>query len=257
MTANPSITTTLKKVNDEHAETCVADTPRSTKEPESIWTCCNVNEWLSKSIPKAVVRAKLSKFRHLVVFKAISEEYLDSLFPQICANFEPQTVNYNGGIAQVSRWIISCYLEVLPGGVPTTNPHLVLLELCKPLLEACNMLFGQWYRQQHCCKVEVSCTRLMTFVTRYNASKQGQEALLKHVDGAGKVDGSLVLALPMESESPFEGGGLTVWDAGHELHYDTRSGDVVLLDRAVWHQADPITKGTRWALVIFYQVEKP
>jgi hypothetical protein len=24
--------------------------------------------------------------------------------------------------------------------------------------------------------------------------------------------------------------------------------------RAVWHQADPITKGTRWALVIFYKV---
>ena len=26
--------------------------------------------------------------------------------------------------------------------------------------------------------------------------------------------------------------------------------------RAVWHQADPITKGTRWALVIFYKVEE-
>jgi hypothetical protein len=24
---------------------------------------------------------------------------------------------------------------------------------------------------------------------------------------------------------------------------------------AVWHQADPITKGTRWALVIFYKVD--
>lgn len=29
-----------------------------------------------------------------------------------------------------------------------------------------------------------------------------------------------------------------------------------LSSRAVWHQADPITKGTRWALVIFYKVEK-
>jgi hypothetical protein len=28
-----------------------------------------------------------------------------------------------------------------------------------------------------------------------------------------------------------------------------------LLLRAVWHQADPITKGSRWALVIFYKVE--
>jgi hypothetical protein len=27
-------------------------------------------------------------------------------------------------------------------------------------------------------------------------------------------------------------------------------------DRAVWHQANPITKGTRWALVIFYDVHE-
>jgi len=28
-----------------------------------------------------------------------------------------------------------------------------------------------------------------------------------------------------------------------------------VFDRAVWHQADPISKGTRWALVIFYDVQ--
>lgn len=39
-------------------------------------------------------------------------------------------------------------------------------------------------------------------------------------------------------------------------HYDTRSGDIAFIDRAVWHQADPITKGTRWALVIFYDVHE-
>jgi hypothetical protein len=38
------------------------------------------------------------------------------------------------------------------------------------------------------------------------------------VDGAGKVDGSIVLALPVdrwsapEVENAFEGGGLTFWD---------------------------------------------
>jgi len=54
----------------------------------------------------------------------------------------------------------------------------------------------------------------------------------------------------------FEGGGLTFWDGKqeNEIHYDTRSGDLALIDRAVWHQANPITKGTRWALVIFYKV---
>jgi len=125
----------------------------------------------------------------------------------------------------------------------------------------------------------------------------------QHVDGAGKVDGSVVVALPIdrwsapESENAFEGGGLTFWDGGNEIHYDTRSGDLALIDRyvvshdklsslgfmvdfvfdvrcssyilkitgclrivslfrAVWHQADPITKGKRWALVIFYRVER-
>jgi hypothetical protein len=89
------------------------------------------------------------------------------------------------------------------------------------------------------------------------------------VDGAGKVDGSVVLALPTDrwsgppEEMSFEGhgGGLTFWDGSpvpskqQEVHYDTRSGDVGFIDKAVWHQADPITKGTRWALVIFYEVK--
>lgn len=98
-------------------------------------------------------------------------------------------------------------------------------------------------------------------------------ALLKHIDGAGKVDGSVVLALPIdrwtssEEENSFEGGGLTFWDGRarrsasgkwdpEEISYDTRSGDLAFIDRAVWHQANPITKGTRWALVIFYKVER-
>ena len=113
----------------------------------------------------------------------------------------------------------------------------------------------------------------MTFVTRYTPNP-GEQALLKHVDGAGKVDGSIVVALPVDRwsgpDNEFEGGGITFWDGKEqvesdaerkrttrprEIHYDSRSGDVAFIDRAVWHQADPITKGTRWALVIFYKVE--
>ena len=72
---------------------------------------------------------------------------------------------------------------------------------------------------------------------------------MKHVDGAGKVDGSVVVALPIDRWSAsmdinqFEGGGLTFWDgktttaAGKiqpdEIHYDTRSGDVAFIDRYV------------------------
>ena len=118
----------------------------------------------------------------------------------------------------------------------------------------------------------------MTFVTRYTPSP-GEQALLKHIDGAGKVDGSCVVALPVDRWSAPEsvnswhghGGGLTFWDGREpvpedeeeepkegdksqqpkrrpkfrpkEIHYETRSGDVAFIDRAVWHQADPITKG--------------
>ena len=88
------------------------------------------------------------------------------------------------------------------------------------------------------------------------------------MDGAGKVDGSIVVALPVdrwsapstavatsaaadgsgdgdtENVHEFVGGGLTVWDGQtrdavsqklrpEEIHYDTRSGDVAFLDRYV------------------------
>jgi hypothetical protein len=62
--------------------------------------------------------------------------------------------------------------------------------------------------------------------------------LSQHVDGAGKVDGSVVVALPVdrwsdggEEAHAFDGGGLTFWDGGAETHYDTRSGDLALIDR--------------------------
>lgn len=174
----------------------------------------------------------------------------------------------------MKEWKISCYLEVMQGGIPCTNPNLELLKLFTPLLDACNDAFSHWYRQQHTCNrpnatslKDIHVHRLMTFVTRYTPNP-GEQALLKHVDGAGKVDGSVVVALPTdrwsapEDVNAFEGGGLTFWDGRDEnnvpleIHYDTRSGDLAFIDRAVWHQADPISKGTRWALVIFYQVRK-
>ena len=47
---------------------------------------------ISKDISKGVLRKKLSKMRHLVIPKAISYQYLDTLFPQILKLFEPQKV---------------------------------------------------------------------------------------------------------------------------------------------------------------------
>ena len=74
---------------------------------------------IQKQITKGVVRAKLSKRRHLVIPAAISPAYLDTLMPEIVTNlFQPQTVKYNGGIANITNWKISCYLEVMDGGIP-------------------------------------------------------------------------------------------------------------------------------------------
>jgi hypothetical protein len=141
-------------------------------------------------IAKRVLRCKLSKKRHLVLPKAIDSEYLDSLFPKLVELFDPQPVIYNGGIANIRNWKISCYLEVMDGGIPTTKPNGPLLELFRDLLEACNDLFLYWYRQQHACnhpsennknsyKPPIqSCRRLMTFITRYTPAP-GEQALLK------------------------------------------------------------------------------
>lgn len=239
---------------------------------------CNLNETkriiirpnIEKEIFKCVLRKKLGKMRHLVIEKGIEPKYLESLFPKILELFAPQTVEYNGGIAKVKTWKISCYLEVMDGGIPCANPHIDLLSVCHPLLESCNYLFKMWYTQQHACNGKkldgIEVERIMTFITRYTPAP-GEEALLKHVDGAGKVDGSMVVALPIdrwsgpEEENSFEGhgGGLTFWDGKRdgrpiEIDYDTRCGDVAFIDRAVWHQANPISKGTRWALVIFYKL---
>ncbi len=210
----------------------------------------------TKEIPKGVIRKKLSKMRHLVVQNAISTPYIESLFSEyILPLFQPQTVTYNGGVANVKKWKISCYLEVMEGGIPCTDPHYALREYCLPLLDSCNDLFIAWYIQQHACNwrnrneqnlntQEMKVERLMTFITRYTPAPN-EQALLKHVDGAGKVDGSVVVALPIdrwsgpEEEYSFEGfgGGLTFWDGRDEngrpkqIDYDTRCGDVAFIDR--------------------------
>ena len=139
---------------------------------------------LKEEIVRQVLRKKLAKQRHVVLPKAIDPTYLDSLFPRMLELFEPQTVNYNGGIGNVPKWKISCYLEVMDGGVPTTNPNLQLLDLFSPLLSACNQIFMDWYRQQQACNDRKTstpiddCHRLMTFLTRYTPAP-GEQALLK------------------------------------------------------------------------------
>ena len=164
-------------------ETATATNPlttlQATKDEETFF----VRPTVQQEIVRQVVRAKLSKKKHLVLEKAISPAYLDELFPKLLELFSPQTVYYNGGIAKVPEWKISCYLEVMDGGVPTTQPNLALKAHFDPLLQACNDIFLFWYRQQHACNKKdqnsvTSCHRLMTFVTRYTPNP-GEQALLK------------------------------------------------------------------------------
>lgn len=143
-----------------------------------------VRPHVKQEIAKQVIRCKLSKRKHLVLKEVIDTVYLDELFPTLLSMFQPQTVTYNGGIANVKEWKISCYLEVMDGGIPTTCPHVKLRELFAPLLAECNDLFLFWYQQQHACNGRSSssqitrCKRLMTFVTRYTPAP-GEQALLK------------------------------------------------------------------------------
>jgi hypothetical protein len=249
-----TMTSTMTVVAAEKKETSKQGKSSSLKEEEFEESpSAIVRDGVHKEIPKQVLRQKLSKLRHLVVPRGINPNYLDTLFPQMLQEFDPQTVHYNGGVAQVKEWKISCYLEVMDGGIPCTNPNTKLLQLFRPLLDTCNELFLEWYRQQHACNkklegnIERSCKRIMTFLTRYTPAP-GEQALLKHVDGAGKVDGSIVIALPVdrwsapEEENSFvgHGGGLTFWDgkdpqkknkAPREIHYETRSGDLAFIDR--------------------------
>ena len=164
----------------------IVDTTSAAKEHSSSVSDDDiVREGVIKEIHRKVLRQKLAKMRHLVLDKAINPEYLDKIFPQMIPDFHPQTVHYNGGIANIKEWKISCYLEVMEGGIPCTNPNLKLLHLFQPLLDTCNDLFLEWYRQQHACnnkllkgKIQRSCKRIMTFLTRYTPNP-GEQALLK------------------------------------------------------------------------------
>ena len=152
--------------------------------PSSYYYDYFVRSNLKDEIVKQVVRKKLAKQRHVVLLKAIDPAYLDELFPKLLELFNPQTVNYNGGIGRVPDWKISCYLEVMDGGIPTTNPNSQLKDVFLPLLSSCNQIFIDWYRQQHSCNDKktstpiTDCKRLMTFVTRYTPAP-GEQALLK------------------------------------------------------------------------------
>jgi hypothetical protein len=181
-----SITSTVKSNNNNHDELTT----------DCIESCSFVRSNIKKEICQQVIRQKLLKRRHLVISKLFDTNYLHTLFPTLLQHFRPQSVQYNGGLAQITTWKISCYLEVMADGIPTAQPNLVLRQHFLPLLDVCNALFLFWYQQQHSCNhkktsilppstnttttttTTMRCRRLMTFITRYTAAPN-EQALLK------------------------------------------------------------------------------
>ena len=183
----------LKPNTDEDQESEGHRSSSSSPNNPISWEACDfVRENVRNEICRQVVLGKLAKRRHVVLPRVFDATYLnDIIFPHLLSQFDPQHVTYNGGIAGTKDWKISCYLEVMDGGVPTASPHLGLLQVFQPLLEQCDDLFLYWYRQQHACNATRSkllgvaskkeakhCRRLMTFVTRYTPAP-GEQALLK------------------------------------------------------------------------------
>ena len=154
---------------------------------------------------------------------------------------------------------VSSYMELDPslGGQMqkqvTCNKE--LLEVCLPMLEACDAQFSEWYRSKKGPNSIHKLVRLQSFITRYRVNPDESAGLLRHIDGVQvrlllllpqlrlfvvrapigvaatamllpvviilmamlmQVDGSLILALPTDVEWRGNGGGVTVWEGPEE-----------------------------------------
>ena len=124
--------------------------------------------------------------------EGINIKWLDNLFPILKKHFLPQAeVKYKG-----VNWKISCYMELedsFISGSYQVQPAIELLSACRPLLDQCDELFGNWWR--HCYGLKRARPyRVHSFLTRYLPLKD-QDQLKKHIDGK-HLDGSVVVRLP-------------------------------------------------------------
>ena len=200
---------------------------------------------------KAHILSKRLPNRHKVLKGAFPQDRIYKVWHDIKRVFSVQEgVMYKG-----QDWKISSYMELDPtghiSGRHKVRPHIPLLQVCDSLMGECDAMFEKWYSSCYGCRY-VKAERLHSFVTRYEA-KPGFDQLRKHIDGR-HLDGSAIIRLP--GEFGCEGGDLKVWDGKNPVvcqTYKMSSGDVCLLDRAVWHQALPVTSGVKWCIVIFYK----
>lgn len=192
--------------------------------------------------------------RHELIEGGIPADELVAKFPAMKEAYVQQPLDYGRNSRYGDKWRISCYLVVMDNWKPKIEPHLPMVDCMGPVMDACTQRFARWY-----CSVKslasIDVEVMNAFVTRYRPVDE-EDQLKKHIDGAN-VDGSVILALP--TDEPWEGGELLVWDGKptKEFTYRMKSGDLLFLDNAVWHQAKPITTGTRWALVLFLRLLNP
>lgn len=197
-------------------------------------------------------RASKSMLRHELVGGAVRPDWLWDVFPAMKAAYVQQGLDYGRGSRYGDKWKISCYLVVMENWKPKIYPHEPMVQCMSPVMNECVAAFRAWY-----CRVwsvpSVDASVMNAFITRYRAI-DGEDQLKKHIDGSN-VDGSVVLALPTD-DPPESGGAIHFWDGKpqKELVYHMKPGDAIFLLNAVWHQAMPITSGTRWALVIFLRL---
>lgn len=196
--------------------------------------------------------ARNSKPRHACLRGAVADGTLAQAFEGVQRHYhEQQLVEYS----RYKNWTQSCYMECHGHWSPQVPVTQALADCMRPVLDQCRERFTEWYKELHGLeKVEV--VALNSFITKYVPS-EGKDEFGKHVDSA-KTEGSLILALP--TDDPHDWPGLKVWDGPKgadgerpEHHYVLNPGDICCLDSLIWHHGLPISKGTRYVAVVFYQ----
>jgi hypothetical protein len=198
------------------------------------------------------------KPKHALIPDAVPMEELARAFEQGVLPYyrEMQLPSYS----RYETWTQSSYMEIHPRWTPQPPINAQMYAHLQGVQERCRRVFAQWYCDLHGLQ-EVEVTTLNSFVTKY-VPATGKSEFGKHVDGA-RVHGSLVLALP--TDEPHDWPGMLVWDgpkrrgpAGRDPRpehlYQMLPGDALVLDRIVWHHGLPITKGSRFVVVNFYEV---
>ena len=112
------------------------------------------------------------KKKFAVLEGALAPELVERTFRSFAEDFEPQTIS----TSVYPKWIISRYMEVstreqhVKGGQQGgAEPDLELLEKCRPLLEACDVLFRKCYVELHGPRVrKPACPKGFSDVTAYS-----------------------------------------------------------------------------------------